>query len=181
MTPCAATLPDQIMAGLDFQATLDLADYPATTWALQALLRGPQAINLTAAPNGTSFIFSAPAATTSTWQPGDYWFSLRATMGSAIMDAGSGKLTIVPDLATVTEPYDGRTQAAIALEAINAVLAKRATQDQQRYKINERELWRTNMADLLKLRAYYATVVARENAKLRGNSRFGRPVIVKFS
>ena len=181
MTLCADTLPNQIMAGLDFQATVDLCAYPATQWGLNAILRGPQAINLAATPNGTSFVFAVPAATTSAWAPGDYWFSLRATQGSAIMDAGGGKLSIVPDLAGVAEPYDGRSQAAIALEAIDAVIAKRATQDQQRYKINERELWRTPIADLLKLRAYYAMLVARENAKLRGKSRFGRPIIVKFS
>jgi hypothetical protein len=168
------------MAGLDFQATVTLDAYPATQWQLQAVLRGPQAIDLTATADGTSFAFSFPAATTATWTAGDYWFNLRATQGSAIMDAGSGRLTVRRDLATVTEPYDGRSPNQIALDAIDAVIGKRATQDQQRYKINERELWRTPIADLLKLRAYYAAQVARENAKLRGKSRFGRPVIVKF-
>src|SRR5690348_12772539 len=107
MTFCDTTLPAEIAAGLDFQATVNIAAYPATRWQLNAILRGPQAIDLTATADGTSFVFAAPAATTAGWTAGAYWFSLRATQGSAIMDAGSGQLTVLRDLSTVTEPYDG--------------------------------------------------------------------------
>jgi hypothetical protein len=147
---------------------------------LNAVIRGPQPINLTATASGADHLFSADAATTEGWVPGTYWYSLRATMGSAIMEAGSGQICVLADLANVTGVYDGRSQNEIALEAIDAVMAKRATQDQLRYKINERELWRTPVADLLKMRAYYAVQVARERARASGRSRFGRPVIVKF-
>lgn len=177
MTRCATALPDQITAGLDFQAVVTASAYPAPDWTLRAILRGPQAIDLTATADGTSHVFAADAATTEAWKPGTYWYSLRASKGSALMDAGGGQLVVAPDLANVTEPYDGRSQAAIALAAIDAVLAKRATQDQQRYTINNRELWRTPIADLLKLRAYYATQVRRE----RNSPRWGKPIIVKFS
>lgn len=177
MALCDTTLPDQITAGLDFLATVTFADYPATLWQLNAVIRGPQAIDLTATPDGQSFTFAAPAATTTAWAAGTYCYSLRALQGSAIMEAGRGQLTVLRDLASVTEPYDGRSQNAIALDAINAVIAKRATMDQQRYVINHRELWRTPIADLLKLRAFYATQVRRE----RKTSRWGNPVIVKFS
>jgi hypothetical protein len=183
MPLCDTSLPDEIMAGLDFQATLSFPQYPATTWGLNAVIRGPMAINLTASPDSTdatAFLLSAPGATTETWTPGKYWYSLRATQGSAIMEAGSGEFTVLQDLASVTGAYDGRSQDEIALAAIDAVIAKRATMDQQRYKINERELWRTPMSDLLNLRAYYSHRVARARAKARGCSRFGRPIIVKF-
>lgn len=181
MPRCETTLPDQITAGLDFQAVVQAREYPATSWALRAILRGPAPIDLTATAQGEQFLFTAPAATTLTWTIGTYWYQLRATMGSAVMEAGSGQLCIVQDLEQITGAYDGRSKSAIALEAIDAVIARRATQDQQKYKINERELWRTPIADLLKLQAYYASKVARENAKASGRSRFGRPVIVKFS
>lgn len=177
MTSCTSALPAEITAGLDFQAAVDAPAYPAPDWTLRAIVRGPQAIDLTATADGTSHVFTADAATTAAWKPGAYWYSLRATNGSAVMDAGRGQLTILADLAAVTEPYDGRSQAAIALDAIDAVIAKRATLDQQRYMINNRELWRTPIADLLKLRAYYATQVRRE----RNSPRWGKPIIVKFS
>lgn len=181
MPRCESTLPDQITAGLDFQAVVEAREYPATSWALRAILRGPAPIDLNATAQGEKFVFAVPAVTTETWPFGTYWYQLRATMGSAVVEAGSGRLCVVQDLAQITGVYDGRSQAAIALEAIDAVMARRATQDQQKYKINERELWRTPVADLLKLRAYYAAQVSRENARASGRSRFGRPVIVKFS
>jgi len=175
-----ATLPDKITAGLDFQARLELSDYPAPDWQLSAVLRGPQAINLTATADGTAHVFQDDAATTAQWNAGAYWFSLRVTNGTSTLEAGSGELEVLPDLAAINTPYDGRSQAEIALSAIDAVMAKRATQDQQRYMINNRELWRTPIADLLKLRAYYATMVARERAARRGKRRFGRAVHVVF-
>lgn len=177
---CATVLPPEITAGLDFQATVELPDYPATDWTGKLLLRGPQSIDLDATADGTTHVFTADAATTATWKPGDYWYSLRVSQGAAIKEADKGTLTILPDLANMPEGYDGRTQNQIALDALDAVIARRATQDQQRYTINGRELWRTPMADLLKLRAYYATQVSREKAKAKGCSRWGRPVIVKF-
>jgi hypothetical protein len=180
MPRCLSTLPVQINAGLDFQAVVELCEYPATTWGLNAVIRGPQAINLTAAPQGDAFLFTAPAATTSGWAAGTYWYSLRATQGTAIMEAGSGELTVIADLSAVTGVYDGRSQAEIALAALDAVIAGRATRDQQRYKINERELWRMTIADLLKLRAYYSGKVARERTNSQKTSAFGRPVFVKF-
>jgi hypothetical protein len=180
MTLCAASLPDRITAGLTFQATVVSREYPAPDWAMLAIIRGPQAINLNSTPNGADHVFSADAITTNSWAAGDYWYSLRAIQGTAVMEAGSGRITVLPNMADVTGVYDGRSQAEIALAAIDAVMAKRATLDQQRYTINNRELWRTPMADLLKLRAYYATQVARERAKAKGRSRFGRPIIVKF-
>jgi hypothetical protein len=174
------TLPEQITAGLDFQTVVCSPAFPATSWTLNAVIRGPQQINLTASADGTDFVISALAATTETWTPGTYWYSLRVTNGTSTQEIGTGQLTVIADLATVTAPYDGRSQFQIALDAIDAVIAKRATVDQQRYKINERELWRTPVAELLTLRAYYATKVRQEIAKANGKSRFGRPIIVKF-
>ncbi|MDT9105817.1 hypothetical protein RSW49_23025, partial [Escherichia coli] len=121
------------------------------------------------------------AATTAGWAPGVYWYSLRATKGGAAREVAKGQLTVLPDLANVPEGYDGRTQNQIALDAINAVIAKRATMDQQRYIIDKRELWRTPMQDLLKLRAFYAVQVRRECARANGKSGFGRAIHVRFS
>ena len=115
-------------------------------------MRGPIAINLAATIDGDEFVFSADASTTATWSAGDYWYSVRVTSGSAVQELESGQVTVLPDMATASSGYDGRTQAEIALAAIEAVLANRATKDQDRYRINNRELYRTSISDLLKLR-----------------------------
>jgi hypothetical protein len=169
-------LPAQVTAGLDFQASICSPAFPASSWTLNAVIRGPQQIDLTAVANGDEFLFSELAAVTSAWLPGEYWYSLRVTNGTSMQEIGKGQFKVIADLAAVTGPFDGRSQFEIGLDAIDAVIAKRATSDQQRYKINERELWRTPIADLMKLRAYYAAKVAQEKSK----GRFGRPIIVKF-
>lgn len=173
----AANLPDEITAGLDIQARLILPAYPAPTWALTAVLRGPQAIDLTATADGAAHVFTADAATTAGWAAGTYWYSLRASSGSSVLEAGKGRMVVARDLASITGTYDGRSDNEKALAAIDAVIAKRATMDQQRYVINNRELWRTPMADLIKLRAFYAAKVRRE----RGCGGFGRQIPVRFS
>lgn len=141
-------------------------------------MRGPIAINLAATIDGDEFVFSADASTTATWAAGDYWYSVRVTSGSAVQELESGQVTVLPDMAAASSGYDGRTQAEIALAAIEAVLANRATKDQDRYRINNRELYRTSISDLLKLRDFYRDLVNRERAAKCGSNPFGRKLRV---
>lgn len=180
MSCCSGTLPGEITAGLDFSAVLELPDNPAPAWSLAAILRGPSQINLTATASGTNHKFAALASATSSWAPGEYWYSVRASKSGSVVEVAKGQLSVLADIAAIAAPYDGRTQNQIALEAINAVLAKRATRDQERYTINNRELWRTPIADLLKLRAFYVVQVKRECQKLKGSATFGRQIAVRF-
>jgi len=177
LTQCVV-LPLQIAAGLTFQARAASALHPAPAWTYTLHLRGPSQIDLTAAPDGT---FAATAAVTAEWTPGTYWWAVHATDGTTVVEIERGDMTVLPDLTAVNTPYDGRSENEIALEAIDAVLSKRATQDQQRYVINNRELWRTPVADLLKLRSFYNTRVRRERARRAGSSTMGRNIPVRFS
>ncbi len=181
MTQCVV-IPLQFTAGLSFQATVSSALHPAPAWTLSLHFRGPSQIDLTAAPGvSTSHVFTAAPAATADWTPGAYWWAVRATDGTDVVEIERGDMILLTDLAAVTEPYDGRSENEIALDAIDAVLSKRATQDQQRYVINNRELWRTPISDLLKLRAYYNTRVRRERARRSGASTMGRNIPVRFS
>ena len=173
-------LPDKIGAGLTFNRLLTLTAYPAPEWVLTVLLRGKQNIDLTATADGSQHRLSASAAQTATWLAGDYWFSMRATRGDDVVEVETGSITVTPDMATLTEGHDGRTQAQIALDAINAVIGKRATLDQQRYRINNRELYRESIAELLKLRSFYRLEVKREQQKACGRNPFGGVVRVRL-
>lgn len=173
--------PTNTSAGVNFSAKVVLPDYVAPAWAVTAILRGPGVINLAATGNNSEHVFAAPAADTAGWPPGKYWVSIRAAKGGEVVEITKRQLEVTPDLSAVDAPYDGRTHNEIALDAINAVLAKRATIDQQRYTINNRELWRTPMADLLKLRSFYNTAVRRERKRAAGNTAFGRAIQVRFS
>lgn len=96
------------------------------------------------------------------------------------MEAGNGQITILPDLASAGDGFNGKTHAQRTLEAIEAVIEKRATMDQERYRINNRELYRTPIADLLKLRDLYRLEVAREKQAQCGKNPFGRKVRVSL-
>lgn len=170
-------IPVQHAAGLTFSASVDGADHPGTAIVLH--LRGPSQINLAASPDGK---FSATATATAEWTPGAYWWTIRATNDAGeVSELGKGAIEILPDMLAAEPGFDGRSDNEKALDAIDAVLEKRASLDQERYRINNRELYRTPIAQLIKLRAFYAAAVAREKRKASGNSNWGRPVHVRFS
>lgn len=177
---CCSSIPDNIGAGLTFDVLLTLTAYPATEWAVTLHLRGPSAIDLPAVAEGTQHRLHADADVTADWLPGAYWYTIRATSGAEVVEVESGQLQITPDMASLSGPYDGRTESQIALDAINAVLAKRATLDQERYRINNRELYRTPIEDLLKLRNFYADQVKREKLARCGGNPFGSTVRVRL-
>lgn len=173
--------PSKITAGLSFQAIVAYADYPAPDWALAGVVRGPKSIDLIATAEGSAHSFTVAAAESASFTAGLYWYSLRATKGADVVEVEKGQVTILADLSVAEDGFDGRTENEKALDSIKAVLAKRATQDQQKYTINNRELWRTPIADLLKLRGFYAAAVRREKAIQSGSVRFGRSIPVRFS
>ena len=173
-------LPASISAGLTLNQVITLPGYPATEWSLTVLLRGPKSINVPTTSEGDRFKIYASAGVTETWPPGNYWYSLRVSRGDDVIDAARGQLTITPDMADIADGYDGRTENEIALAAIEAVIAKRATMDQERYRINNRELYRTSIADLLRLRSHYIALVNRERAKACGISIWGQVIRVSL-
>lgn len=176
----ADILPDSISAGLTLDISATLTAYPAPGWALSVILRGPQSIDLDATADGNQHRIHASATTTAAWAPGDYWFSVRVTDGTDVFQVDEGTLTVKPDLAAVAESYDGRGHVQRVLDAIEAVIQGRATKDQQRYRINNRELERTPIGELLKLRSTYREELRRQKAAEKGQSLLGRPVKVRF-
>lgn len=171
--------PASFRAGVTFDHTLKLNCYEAPTWALSVLLRGPSAIDISSQASGQDHQLLVDAETTAAWVAGEYVYSIRAVSSGTVLEIEAGQITIQRDLATVEAGTDTRTHSQIALAAIEAVLEKRSTQDQDRYTINNRELWRTPLGDLLKLRDYYRAEVKRARAAQRG-ALFGRQVKAIF-
>lgn len=176
MTRNSVPFPDKATAGLNFQAVVDYDP----GWTLTALLRGPAALTLTATAAGGSYTFAAKGADTTAWPPGRYGVSVRAANGVDVLELYAGQITIQPDLAVIGDGFDLRSDNERALDALNAVLGKKASQDQMRYRINNRELWRMPVSDLLKLKSMYTVAVRRERARAAGRSTFGRAIPVVF-
>lgn len=175
-----AILPKSISSGVTLDIPVVLTAYPASAWVLTLSLRGPSAITVVGIPDDEKHRLRATATTTGEWIPGDYWFVARvADEAGTVVEVESGQITITPDLVAAGAGYDGSTHAQRTLAAIEAVLEKRATLDQERYKINNRELWRTPISELLVLRDRYRAQVKME-AKVKRGDLFGSAVRVRF-
>jgi hypothetical protein len=119
--------------------------------------------------NTTDYRVQATPTATAAWTPGAYnWFRWVEKAGER-QSLGSGSLTVQVNPATVAQGADIRSQAEAALDAINAVLANRATVDQQEMSIAGRSLKRMTVDELLKLRGYYK---AQVNAELGVSRRY---------
>lgn len=171
--------PASASAGLTFDRTVTLTAYPAPAWQVSAVLRGPDSINLTATQENTNHRFRVTATETVQWVPGDYWYSIRATDGTNVLEVEAGEITIKPDLASMSDGHDGRNHLQKVLDAIEAVLEKRASIDQERYRINNRELYRTPISELLQLRDRYRSELRRMKAAKSGQL-FDQAVRVRF-
>jgi hypothetical protein len=180
--PLSKILPPSIQAGATLNHCVALADYPAPEWTLVVHLRGPAVINLAAQAGGASHQLLKTAAETAPFTPGVYVYAARVTRvaDGTVEQVDAGQVEVLADLAAVTAPSDTRTHAQRTLDAIQAVIEKRASRDQERYTINNRELWRTPIADLLKLRDTYRAEVGRERAKARGKNLWGPAAQVRF-
>ena len=175
-----AILPRRISAGITFDTTATLTAYPAGVWSLSVILRGAGSITIAATAEGqVTHRLKVAASETAEWLPGQYWYSARVTDGENIVEVDSGEIEITPNLAAEESGFSGLTHAQRTLAAIEAVLEKRASRDQERYTINNRELWRTPIADLLTLRDRYRAQVRMEQKAKRGNL-FGSAVRVRF-
>ncbi len=156
------------------------ADYPPASYALKYSARKEAAeatpeIEITAVADGSDFIVEVPAATSAAWTAGRYRWQAYITRNSdgqrITVGIGAFEVKLNSELAT----GDARTHARRVLDAIEAVIEKRATQDQSNYSIQGRSLSRTPIADLLVLRDRYRAEAASELAAEQIAAGLGNP------
>lgn len=184
-------IPSSIVSGLKTEWTKTLVAYSPALWTLSYHLRGSNALDITATDNGDGkFLVSFVAETGETPTPlavGTYYFQAYVT---SITDptnklmVDSGRVNVIADLsAESVETFDGRSQAEITLEAIDAMLLGKATRDQMGYTIGQRTLTRIPIPDLLALRKEYAGIVEAE--RMAARIKKGLPIFenihVKFT
>ncbi len=174
-------LPPSITAGVTFSHVFTLTAYPAPDWALKLLLRGPQVINLKAEPQNNQHHLFISASTSKDWQPGHYQYWLRLYRSQEIHELDAGKLKILTNADHLTAGYDARSHEEIVLDNINAVLEDTATIRQKRYRINNRELDRLPIDELLKLKSKYEwLVMQKRRVKKHGTSLHLRSIKWRF-
>lgn len=136
--------------------------------ALEVRLGGPQARTVTASL--TDGVWKATADTAS-WAVGLYAWQAWATY------ADSTKTVVETGTLPVTEPLaanqDVRSVAQKNVEAIEAMLTKNAPEGVRRYRINNRELERYSVAELLQLLSHWKAELRKETRLAKGRGPLG--------
>lgn len=157
-------------------------DYPPSSYSLKYSARaegtGTREIEITASGSGTDFVVEVSKTTTNGYTPGRYrWQAyITRTSDSERVMVASGMFEVKPNRDDATT--DPRSHARKVLDAIEAVIEKRATRDQMLYIVNGRQLQRMAIKDLLMFRdRYRAEVLAEERAE---SGRGGRKLVVRL-
>jgi len=159
-----------LFSGDSIYFTESLSHY--ATWSISYRLVGPQAISLVATeePSGI-FTVSVSSSISAGYLPGLYSWSAIASLGTERVTLATGKLTVLPNPAAAAAG-DQRSHARKVLEAIEAVLERRATEDHLSYTIAGRSLSKIPHAELFDLRQKYrALVIAEERAERLAQGR----------
>ena len=171
-------------AGDRLQWTRSLTDYDAGTWTLAYTLANADGVlTIAASGSGTTYTVDVAPATSADYPPG--WYQMVGTLTNSTTDRvtlGPWRVEVLPNLAAAVSGVEWRSQARIALDAVRAVIAGRATRDQEEYSIQGRSLKRTPIADLILLEnKLKADVAAEEKAERIDSGLGGGPkMLVRF-
>ena len=125
--------PGKIVAGDTLEWRESLPDYPAGDgWTLHVVIYSADAsYPITATADGDDHLVQVAAADTAAWTPGRYELTGYVTHPDGRKKTlWSVGVVIEPDPAGITAGLDGRSVARRMLDAIEAVLEKRASANQ---------------------------------------------------
>jgi hypothetical protein len=160
-------VPGSLIAGDAWAWRADglAAVYPAPAYSLAYHLApraGGPALVAPATPDADGFLVSVAATATAALVAGPWVWALRVTRASdaAAVTEATGCVEICPN---PSSGADTRSQARRLLDAINAVLERRAGKDVDAYTIEGRSLTRIPFAELRATRARLLREVAAED------------------
>jgi len=152
--------------------TLTITETVADATAVQVRYGGPKAGTADMTASGTTWTVNID---TDAFEPGQYMAQLWATYAGNVKRIAK-ELTFV--IRGSMKAGDVRSQARIALDNINAMLSGQAKEGVRRYRINNRELERYTVDELLKLRSQFAADVVKEERRAKGLNSLGPRIAV---
>lgn len=156
------------------------SDYKPPEYGLSWAIRGATALSVDAIATGDEFETTITPALSSSLVAGTYFFQAYTRYESNRVTIGSGQITVLANLGALTDPYDGSTIAQKMLFAVTeAIQARLSGGAVDSYEIKGRQLNRTPLPDLVKLRDQLKIEVAREQAAA-GLMPDSRRLFVKF-
>jgi len=180
---------DPIIIGDTLSLEYTLPDYSSDTYDIWIALRGVNAtIDLKDGESGVTitkangdFTIAVTAAATAGWAAGLYNYAIYAgkTSWSEKYQVYTGQVELKADISAQSSGYDGRSHSKKVLDAIEAVIENRASQDQQSYTIAGRSITKLSVDELLKFREYYKSLYNQELKKEKAANSDGTGQMVK--
>lgn len=175
-------IPRTLIAGLSTDWESSLANYPSSEWNLLITIAGNIAIPTTSTPQDNGgWLTEIDGADFTDAEPGDYYWSARvinAESGVA-RSVGAGNLTVTADLATVDEPYDGRSKAKKIHDGILQAIADLSSGKIASYQIEGRGATYRSYEELNKAESYWRQRVLAEQAKIDAANGLPNPRTIR--
>jgi hypothetical protein len=116
---------------------------------------------------------------TQAWLPGDYAVELWGVSPMSRVLLCRTRLVIFSSISSqpVTTAYDPRSRAERMIEKVESMLEGNASEGVRRYKINNRELERYSITELMELLSYWKKQFQLEVRKARGASPLGPKIV----
>jgi len=163
-----------LIAGNSKSWSKQLSEYLATDgWELKySLVNQTQHYEIASLASGDGYEVSITSTVSASWSAGSYRLFGYVSKEGERITIHESSVTIKPNF---TSAVDLRSFAEITLEAVEAVIAKTATKDQQQVTVDGQTLARRNIADLILLRDRMKREVnsgkKTESRKRRGHVR----------
>lgn len=179
------TEPEAVTAGDTLKFIKDLPDYPpANGWTLKyALVAEAEQITITGSDNGDGrHLVSVDKATTKTWVAKVYNWQSYVDDGTERYQIDAGTLEVRPDFLSQTAGYDARSHVKRTLDALEAMIEKRATKAQASYTIEGRTIQRMSPEELIKWHSHYSRLYDQERRAedLRRGTGGSNRILVRF-
>jgi hypothetical protein len=188
MTPqIPTTEPQLFVAGETLIWRKSLSDYPpGNGWTLKYSWRSQAGgFDVTADADGSAYKITVPSSSTQSLAATTIFWQAWVENGDASEKhfIGRGQATVEAAFQAPDVVYDGRSPVKRILDAIDALVAGKASLDQQEYTIGNRSLRRIPITELIALRDKYARLYAsqQQKARLREGAPFFKNILTRFT
>lgn len=154
--------PKRFRAGDTLTFKRYFSEYDPATYTLNYVLNSStKMFTFACTDNGDGYHLATVAASvTALWNEDEYKWQAYMVEGANRYTVGNGVMKVLPDL--TTGAIDDRSHVKKTLDALEATVEGRATNDQLSYSINGRSLQKTPIEELIKLHNRYTYLYNRE-------------------
>ena len=172
MAKTLTRVPDKINAGDSVEFILTESDYPASdSWEVTlVLINKDSKETFTSSADGDDHKFTLLPADTQDIKPGEYYWKTFVADGTDRFNTGEGRLEVVPDISSDDiKSRDLRSHVKKVLDAINAKLEGKASEDELSLSIDGQSLSRFSHSQLLDFKSEYEEMYSVELRNERRN------------